>query len=165
MAKVNTSLLRRPERAVSRCVFGSSAGEIVLHLRALDPLEEEAATQQAEEFAKRYLRGGFWDERTGEWRSEPMPLHAIGGSAAKLSERALRIVCRMEAMQAPPEASDGYTAMELLEIAVCLPETWREMARAAARLAGQGGGSKKASAARTGSRSGRRCGTGTGTPA
>ncbi len=124
--KLNPVFLKRPSRPALRYAFTDESNpgqEWVMWLRRLDPLEEQAAGQSAEEHVRKYITGGWVDEGRG-YVKDPCPLSAVDGEPLVLSEKAFHLACRMEAAQSPQDGEEKYTAIEILSLAPCLPEAW-----------------------------------------
>jgi hypothetical protein len=143
--KLDANSLKRPRRESKRFEFEdvSNPGKVwSIHLRKLDPSEEAAASQRAEELTRRYVLGGFLDDRTGGWMKEPLPFHAVDGEAPQLSHALFALMSRIEAAQSGSPGDERYSVEELIGLAVCMPDAWDALRSAFALL--QAGADPKA---------------------
>jgi hypothetical protein len=147
--KLNAHNLKRPQRDSQRFEFSDEAnpGQTwAIWVRKLDPTEEAAASQRANDMTLRYITGGFMDERTNSWSKEPLPFHAIDGEAPQLSPALFTTMARIEMAQRGAPDEERYTAEELIGLAVCMPDAWDNV-RAAFHLIQQGADPKAVSKA------------------
>lgn len=104
-----------------------------IELRPLDWLEEQAAMEQADSLAIRYITGGWVDER-GLYQKDPCPIEPIGGVPVVLTYRALKEASMIAAMQVSDEP---YDAIWLCRFALAMPNAWAELQVAARTLSAE----------------------------
>lgn len=134
--KLSPDTLPRPRREVKSYTFTDPSQPekpLTLWLRPLDPLEDQAALSIADDLIAKYVSGGFMLD--GDWVKEPLPLHAVDGEPVVLSDRSLRLVARVSAMQNPPDPADKYTPEELIRLWPCLPKAFEGLVDTVYRMA------------------------------
>lgn len=136
MSKIDFKRLKQPERSSFRYEFTDPAQSepVVLHLRRLNAIEDEASSARAEYLIRKFVTGGFTNEVTDKWETEPFPFHDTEGNEVELNERIITFACKIEAMQSSAPASDRYSAEEIILLAPCFPDAWVQIRGVVFRL-------------------------------
>lgn len=132
MVKLNFAALKRPAKTVRAFSYSDEnfPEPLTMTLHQLDALEEQKTLERADYLIARFIKGGFIGE-DNKWHDAPQEFPLIGEETVSASERAFRLIARIETMQTVEKESDRYLFMELVTLSVCSPPAWEALIDAA----------------------------------